>query len=55
MLCWNGVMLGARPFGRGVATVMRGGTAGYELARRPKRKDKRKYKDEKHLRRWGFS
>ena len=54
MLCWNGVKLGARPFGRGVATVMRGDTAGYELARRPKRKDKRKYKDENHLRRWGF-
>ena len=49
MLCWNGVKLGAMPFGRVVATVMRGGTTGYELTRRPRMKEKRKYKDEKHL------
>ena len=50
VLCWNGVLLGARPFGNGVATVMRGSTAGYELTRRPREKEKRKYKDAKHLR-----
>ena len=52
-LCWNGVQLGAQPFGGVVGTVMRGGTAGYELMRQPRMKKKEKYRDPKHLLRWG--
>ena len=52
VLAWEGILLGVKPFGKAIATVMRGGTSGYVPFRPRKRKQKRKYRDAKHV--WAF-
>ena len=51
VLCWRGVVLGVKPFSKAIATVMQGSLEEY-VRFRQRGKNKRKYKDDKHLRKW---
>ena len=53
VLCFGKLILGARPFAKGIATVMCGTVPEY-VPCRPRMKLKQKYKDAKHICRWGF-
>ena len=51
----TGLQLAAQPFGKVVATVMRGGSTGLTPIRSPRPKEKKKYSDAKHILRKGFT